>query len=72
MLTAVLDDPTGYGRVVRDADGHVAEIVEHKDAGDVARAIQEINSGMYAFAGEALADALRPSRPPTTCRARST
>lgn len=47
MLTADLDDPTGYGRVVRAADGTVARVVEHRDASDDQRAIMEINAGMY-------------------------
>jgi bifunctional UDP-N-acetylglucosamine pyrophosphorylase/glucosamine-1-phosphate N-acetyltransferase len=58
VLSAVLDDPTGYGRIVRDSDGHVAEIVEHKDAGAAVREIREINSGMYAFDPVALRAAL--------------
>ncbi|MFP4148611.1 MAG: bifunctional UDP-N-acetylglucosamine diphosphorylase/glucosamine-1-phosphate N-acetyltransferase GlmU [Nitriliruptoraceae bacterium] len=47
MLTAHLDDPTGYGRVVRAADGTVARVVEHRDATDEERALTEINAGMY-------------------------
>lgn len=58
VLTAILADPTGYGRIVRDHDGRVAEIVEHKDAGESVLAISEINSGMYAFAATELAAAL--------------
>lgn len=58
VLSAIVPDPTGYGRIVRDADGEVAGIVEHKDADDAQRAITEINSGVYAFDGEVLADAL--------------
>ncbi|MFT4167079.1 MAG: bifunctional UDP-N-acetylglucosamine diphosphorylase/glucosamine-1-phosphate N-acetyltransferase GlmU [Microlunatus sp.] len=49
VLTATIADPTGYGRIVRDADGHVAKIVEHRDADDEIRAITEINSGIYVF-----------------------
>jgi bifunctional UDP-N-acetylglucosamine pyrophosphorylase/glucosamine-1-phosphate N-acetyltransferase len=49
VLTALLDDPTGYGRVVRDPDGHVRKIVEHKDASASERAVREINSGLFAF-----------------------
>ena len=45
VLTAVVADPTGYGRIVRDADGSVAAIVEQKDATAEQRAITEINSG---------------------------
>ncbi len=58
VLTARLPDPTGYGRIVRGADGSVTAIVEDKDADDEQRLIDEINSGMYAFAGQPLADAL--------------
>ncbi len=49
LLTASLDDPTGYGRVVRDADGHVREVVEDRDADDRTRQIHEINTSVYAF-----------------------
>ena len=58
VLSAQLPDPAGYGRVVRDADGHVTGIVEHKDASDVELEIDEINSGMYAFAFDVLNEAL--------------
>jgi len=59
VLTAVVEDPTGYGRVLRDpATGHVAGIVEQKDADDAQRAVREINSGVYAFDVAALRDAL--------------
>ncbi len=49
VLTGVLDDPAGYGRIVRDGDGSVARIVEDKDANAVLRKIREVNSGTYAF-----------------------
>ena len=61
VLTAVLDDPGSYGRIVRDAAGEVERIVETKAAGDATdeeRQIREINAGIYAFAGPVLADAL--------------
>lgn len=59
VLTAEVPDSTGYGRIVRDAaTGAVTEIVEHKDATDEQRAILEINSGVFAFDGSLLADAL--------------
>jgi len=54
ILSAEVDDPTGYGRIVRAADGSVDRIVEHRDADDKVRAIREINSGMIAFRSEAL------------------
>ena len=49
VLTAKLEDPTGYGRVLRARDGSVTSIVEHKDATEAQRAVNEINSGIYAF-----------------------
>ena len=58
MITASLDDPTGYGRIVRGPDGAVAAIVEQKDATEEQRAIHEVNSGIYAFDLEFLRDAL--------------
>lgn len=59
VLTAVVPDPTGYGRIVRDAAGAVLEIVEHRDATPEQLAIREINSGVYAFDGTLLADAVK-------------
>lgn len=53
VLTAEVDDPTGYGRILRDGDA-VVGIVEHKDADESQRAIREINSGIYVFDAEAL------------------
>ncbi len=58
IITATVPDPTGYGRILRDADGAVAGIVEQKDASEDQRAITEINSGIYAFDAEVLVDAL--------------
>lgn len=49
VLTAVLPNPTGYGRIVRNETGEVLRIVEHKDASSEERAIQEINTGIYCF-----------------------
>jgi bifunctional UDP-N-acetylglucosamine pyrophosphorylase / glucosamine-1-phosphate N-acetyltransferase len=57
VLTARVDRPDGYGRIVRE-HGRIAAIVEHKDATAAERAIDEINSGIYAFALEPLFDAL--------------
>ncbi|WP_426983920.1 bifunctional UDP-N-acetylglucosamine diphosphorylase/glucosamine-1-phosphate N-acetyltransferase GlmU [Brevibacillus borstelensis] len=58
VLTAVLPDPTGYGRIVRNDSGEVMEIVEHKDASDEVRAIKEINTGIYCFDNQKLWNAL--------------
>jgi bifunctional UDP-N-acetylglucosamine pyrophosphorylase/glucosamine-1-phosphate N-acetyltransferase len=58
ILTAVVDDPAGYGRIVRDGAGAVRAIVEHRDADAEQHEIQEINSGIYAFDGAVLRDAL--------------
>jgi bifunctional UDP-N-acetylglucosamine pyrophosphorylase/glucosamine-1-phosphate N-acetyltransferase len=49
VLSMRLPDPTGYGRIVRDRDGSIRAIVEHKDATPEQRAIDEVNSGIYAF-----------------------
>jgi bifunctional UDP-N-acetylglucosamine pyrophosphorylase/glucosamine-1-phosphate N-acetyltransferase len=57
MATAVLEDPSGYGRVVRDADGSVARVVETKKPGDATEEelrIREVNSGIYVFRGSDL------------------
>jgi bifunctional UDP-N-acetylglucosamine pyrophosphorylase / glucosamine-1-phosphate N-acetyltransferase len=59
VLTAVVDDPAGYGRIVRDSAGGFAGIVEDSDATAAERAITEINSGVYAFAGDLLADVVK-------------
>jgi bifunctional UDP-N-acetylglucosamine pyrophosphorylase/glucosamine-1-phosphate N-acetyltransferase len=59
VLTAVLDDAAGYGRIVRAGDGSVRGIVEHKDATEEQLAIREINSGIYAFDAAVLRDALK-------------
>ncbi len=48
LLTASLDDPAGYGRILRDADGEFRAVVEHKDATDFERAVREVNTGILA------------------------
>ena len=59
VLTARVGDPAGYGRIVRDEHGALAEIVEEADATPEQRAIDEINSGCYALDGGLLADAVK-------------
>jgi bifunctional UDP-N-acetylglucosamine pyrophosphorylase/glucosamine-1-phosphate N-acetyltransferase len=59
VLTARVNDPFGYGRIIRDEGGNLAEIVEEADASAEQRAINEINSGCYAFDGDLLADAIK-------------
>ncbi|WP_316572793.1 bifunctional UDP-N-acetylglucosamine diphosphorylase/glucosamine-1-phosphate N-acetyltransferase GlmU [Neobacillus sp. YIM B06451] len=59
VLTANMENPAGYGRVVRNPDGHVEKIVEHKDASEEERAITEINTGTYCFDNKALFAALQ-------------
>ncbi|QPA30999.1 bifunctional UDP-N-acetylglucosamine diphosphorylase/glucosamine-1-phosphate N-acetyltransferase GlmU [Thermaerobacillus caldiproteolyticus] len=59
ILTAVTEDPNGYGRIIRNRDGHVEKIVEHKDATEEERAIKEINTGTYCFDNKSLFEALR-------------
>jgi len=56
LLTVELDDPTGYGRILRDGEGRVTAIVEHKDASDAQRAIREGNTGILAVPGRRLTD----------------
>jgi bifunctional UDP-N-acetylglucosamine pyrophosphorylase/glucosamine-1-phosphate N-acetyltransferase len=56
LLTVTLDDPTGYGRIVRDTQHRVSAIVEHKDATDAQKAIKEGNTGILAVPGARLAD----------------
>jgi bifunctional UDP-N-acetylglucosamine pyrophosphorylase/glucosamine-1-phosphate N-acetyltransferase len=58
ILTASIENPTGYGRIIRDENGHVEKIVEHKDATEAERKINEINTGTYCFDNQALFNAL--------------
>lgn len=58
VLTTTVDDPTGYGRIVRADDGALLRIVEQKDATPAEQAIQEINSGVYVVRSEDLYPAL--------------
>ncbi|MGA2835476.1 MAG: NTP transferase domain-containing protein [Acidimicrobiales bacterium] len=63
LLTAVLDDPTGYGRVVRGRDDSVARVVEHGDATDEQLEVREVNTSMYCFKRSVLAPSLRRLSP---------
>lgn len=63
VLTAELDDPTGYGRIVRQSDSSVAAIVEEKSATEAQRKIREVNSSIYCFSLEHLWPALEKVRP---------
>lgn len=62
VLTAVVPDATGYGRIIREG-GEVSGIVEHKDASEAQRQITEINSGIYVFDGALLREGLPTLRP---------
>lgn len=66
LLTALLDDPTGYGRIIRDQRGHVVRIEEEKSATEDERRIREINAGAYCFRARALFAALKSLRPNKT------
>ncbi|OZG62898.1 bifunctional N-acetylglucosamine-1-phosphate uridyltransferase/glucosamine-1-phosphate acetyltransferase [Bifidobacterium hapali] len=58
VLTTILDDPTGYGRIIRDRDGHVLRIVEQRDANRSELAVQEVNTSVYVFDAAVLAKAI--------------
>lgn len=58
LLTSIADDPTGYGRVLRDEGGHVQKIVEHKDATEEEKRGKEVNASVYCFDNRALTEAL--------------
>ena len=59
VLTAIMPDATGYGRIIRMADGSVQKIVEHKDATEEERQVKEVNSGIYCFDAKALFESLK-------------
>jgi UDP-N-acetylglucosamine diphosphorylase/glucosamine-1-phosphate N-acetyltransferase len=59
VMTARFEDPTGYGRIVRDGEGLLERIVEEKDADERIRAIREVNAGVYCFEATPLFEALR-------------
>jgi bifunctional UDP-N-acetylglucosamine pyrophosphorylase/glucosamine-1-phosphate N-acetyltransferase len=63
ILSVRLENPTGYGRIIRDESGAFQKIVEQRDATDEERQVREINSGIYCFEAKALYDALRKIEP---------
>ncbi|HEY0762733.1 MAG TPA: bifunctional UDP-N-acetylglucosamine diphosphorylase/glucosamine-1-phosphate N-acetyltransferase GlmU [Pyrinomonadaceae bacterium] len=63
ILSVRLENPTGYGRIVRDANDSFQKIVEHRDATEEQRQVKEINSGIYCFDGKELYRALRKVEP---------
>ena len=58
VLTTMLDDPTGYGRIIRDREGNVLRIVEQKDANRSELAVQEVNTSVYVFEASVLVEAI--------------
>lgn len=58
VLTAKVDDPTGYGRIIKDEDGNFIKIIEQKDASEEEQKVNEINSGMYLFDSDILSQTL--------------
>ena len=63
LLTAIYENPTGYGRIIRDESGNIKAIVEEKDANMFEKEIKEINSGIYCFDIEELLQALKHIKP---------
>jgi bifunctional UDP-N-acetylglucosamine pyrophosphorylase / glucosamine-1-phosphate N-acetyltransferase len=63
LLTVKLDDPTGYGRIIRDSEGRFERVVEQKDATAAEKQLGEINAGIYCFETRALFHALEQVRP---------
>jgi bifunctional UDP-N-acetylglucosamine pyrophosphorylase/glucosamine-1-phosphate N-acetyltransferase len=63
ILSVRLENPTGYGRIIRDESGGFRKIVEQRDATEEERQVREINSGIYCFEAKALYDALRKVEP---------
>lgn len=58
VLTALIDDPTGYGRIIKDEDGNLIKIVEHKDCNEEEILINEFNSGIIVINGKELKDGI--------------
>lgn len=63
LLTAIYNNPTGYGRIMRDVGGNIKEIVEEKDATEEQKRIKEINAGIYCFDIQELLKALKELKP---------
>ena len=63
ILTAIYNNPTGYGRIIRDIGGNIKEIVEEKDLAEDQKSIQEINAGIYCFDIQELLKALKEIKP---------
>src|SRR4030042_285468 len=63
LATAILDDPTGYGRICRDADGNIAAIVEHNDCTSEQLKIKEVNPSYYVFDNKILFEAAAKVKP---------
>lgn len=63
VLSAMIEDPTGYGRIIRDAEGDFVKSVEHRDATEQELKSHEINSGMYIFDTKELKEALEKLQP---------
>ena len=58
IISAMVDNPTGYGHIIRDENGAFLKNVEHKDADENEKLVKEINTGIYCFTGEALKNGL--------------
>jgi bifunctional UDP-N-acetylglucosamine pyrophosphorylase/glucosamine-1-phosphate N-acetyltransferase len=63
LVTASLENPSGYGRIIRDREGEVQRIVEDRDCSDAERAVQEINPGLYAVHADFLRKAIAQLTP---------
>ena len=59
IISAIVDDPTGYGHIIRDEKGYFVKNVEHKDANENEKQVKEINTGVYVFKGSSLKKALK-------------
>ncbi|WP_425539537.1 bifunctional UDP-N-acetylglucosamine diphosphorylase/glucosamine-1-phosphate N-acetyltransferase GlmU [Microaceticoccus formicicus] len=59
LLTAIIEDPTNYGRIIKNESGHLIKIVEHRDANEEELKIHEFNPGVYIFRGSLLKESLK-------------